>query len=153
MRQAVDALEDGTLKLHDISARIQHGRGFINNNTADSRNSEVHETDVQDRKSSFTNMDGICIQSIDGQFRFDIRENEFLIGKSSERVQGVITGNNAISRVHCKIVRKNGNYYVVDMGSSNGTYVNGKRIEPNIPEPILDKSQLRIANAEFIVRG
>ena len=63
MRQAVDALEDGTLKLHDISARIQHGRGFINNNTADSRNSEVHETDVQDRKSSFTNMDGICIQS------------------------------------------------------------------------------------------
>ena len=91
MRQAVDALEDGTLKLHDISARIQHGRGFINNNTADSRNSEVHETDVQDRKSSFTNMDGICIQSIDGQFRFDIRENEFLIGKSSERVQGVIT--------------------------------------------------------------
>ena len=75
MRQAVDALEDGTLKLHDISARIQHGRGFINNNTADSRNSEVHETDVQDRKSSFTNMDGICIQSIDGQFRFDIREN------------------------------------------------------------------------------
>ena len=153
MRQAVDALEDGTLKLHDISARIQHGRGFINNNTADSRNSEVHETDVQDRKSSFTNMDGICIQSIDGQFRFDIRENEFLIGKSSERVQGVITGNNAISRVHCKIVRKNGNYYVLDMGSSNGTYVNGKRIEPNIPEPILDKSQLRIANAEFIVRG
>lgn len=153
MRQAVDALEDGTLKLHDISARIQHGRGFINNNTADSRNSEVHETDVQDRKSSFTNMDGICIQSIDGQFRFDIRENEFLIGKSSERVQGVITGNNAISRVHCKIVRKNGNYYVVDMGSSNGTYVNGKRIEPNIPEPILDKSQFRIANAEFIVRG
>ena len=134
MRQAVDALEDGTLKLHDISARIQHGRGFINNNTADSRNSEVHETDVQDRKSSFTNM-------------------EFLIGKSSERVQGVITGNNAISRAHCKIVRKNGNYYVVDMGSSNGTYVNGKRIEPNIPEPILDKSQLRIANAESIVRG
>ena len=27
-------------------------------------------------------MDGICIQSIDGQFRFDIRENEFLIGRA-----------------------------------------------------------------------
>ena len=39
------------------------------------------------------------------------------------------------------------------MGSSNGTYVNGKRIQPNVPEPISDRSQLRIANAEFIVRG
>ena len=98
-------------------------------------------------------MNQILIQSIDGQFHFVVCENEFLIGKSRERVQGVITGNNAVSRVHCKIVRQNGSYFVVDMGSSNGTYVNGKRIHPNVPEPISDRSQLRIANAEFIVRG
>ena len=78
-------------------------------------------------------MNQISIQSIDGQFHFVVCENEFLIGKSRERVQGVITGNNAVSRVHCKIVRQNGSYFVVDMGSSNGTYVNGKRIQPNVP--------------------
>ena len=95
----------------------------------------------------------ISIQSMNGQFHFDIQENEFLIGKSREKVQGGITGNSAVSRVHCKIVRKNGDFYVVDMESSNGTYVNGKKIKPGVPEPIFEGCQLRIANAEFIVRG
>ena len=144
MRQVIDALEDGTLKLHDISTRIQAEKPV--NTSADPNIGQKKIVDMPD-------MNQISIQSIDGQFHFVVCENEFLIGKSRERVQGVITGNNAVSRVHCKIVRQNGSYFVVDMGSSNGTYVNGKRIQPNVPEPISDRSQLRIANAEFIVRG
>ncbi|RGR64590.1 FHA domain-containing protein [Roseburia inulinivorans] len=136
IRQIMDALGEGTLKLHDVSVRIQ------------SEKTEVQRNMIE---KPLTNQ--ISIQSMNGQFHFDIQENEFLIGKSREKVQGVITGNSAVSRVHCKIVRKNGNFYVVDMESSNGTYVNGKKIKPGVPEPIFEGCQLRIANAEFIVRG
>ena len=150
MRQVIDALEDGTLKLHDISTRIQAEKPVMHRNT---KNTSADPNIGQKKIVDMLDMNQISIQSIDGQFHFVVCENEFLIGKSRERVQGVITGNNAVSRVHCKIVRQNGSYFVVDMGSSNGTYVNGKRIQPNVPEPISDRSQLRIANAEFIVRG
>lgn len=136
IRQIMDALGDGTLKLHDVSVRIQSGKTEVQRNTIE---------------KPLTNQ--ISIQSMNGQIHFDIQENEFLIGKSREKVQGVITGNSAVSRVHCKIVRKNGDFYVVDMESSNGTYVNGKKIKPGVPEPIFEGCQLRIANAEFIVRG
>lgn len=34
-----------------------------------------------------------------------------------------------ISRKHCRIVRSNGSFLVEDMGSSNGTYVNGQRVQ------------------------
>lgn len=34
-----------------------------------------------------------------------------------------------ISRKHCKIVRSGGSFLVEDMGSSNGTYVNGRRVQ------------------------
>jgi len=33
-----------------------------------------------------------------------------------------------ISRVHCEILRKDGFHLISDLGSSNGTYVNGKRV-------------------------
>ncbi len=108
---------------------------------------------LQDILQNSSMMRGISIQSINGQCCFNICENEFLIGKNSDRVQGVITGNNAISRVHCKVIWNTGQHYIVDMGSSNGTYVNGKRILPNEPEPIYNNTQIRIANEDFIVRG
>jgi pSer/pThr/pTyr-binding forkhead associated (FHA) protein len=91
--------------------------------------------------------------SANGQLRFDVDTTEFLIGKSRERVQGVISGNNAISRVHCKIMKRDNSYYIVDMGSSNGTFVDGKRINSDIPELIHDGSRIRLANEDFIVRG
>jgi pSer/pThr/pTyr-binding forkhead associated (FHA) protein len=34
-----------------------------------------------------------------------------------------------ISRKHCKIVRSGESFMVEDMGSSNGTYVNGRRVQ------------------------
>ncbi len=33
-----------------------------------------------------------------------------------------------VSRIHCDIMRRDGKIFVKDLGSSNGTYVNGKRI-------------------------
>lgn len=38
-----------------------------------------------------------------------------------------------VSRRHAEIRYENGNYILNDLGSTNGTYINGKRIQPNSP--------------------
>jgi hypothetical protein len=44
--------------------------------------------------------------------------------------------DNGVSRLHAVIRRNQGNAVLVDLGSSNGTYVNGLRIMPNIEQPL-----------------
>ena len=39
----------------------------------------------------------------------------------------------AVSRVHCEIQRSHGQLYITDLNSSNGTRVNGQRLDPGKP--------------------
>jgi len=41
--------------------------------------------------------------------------------------------NRGVSRVHCQLEYQDGKIVVTDLGSTNGTYVNGKRLDPNQP--------------------
>ncbi|XP_049957328.1 uncharacterized protein LOC126473983 [Schistocerca serialis cubense] len=41
-----------------------------------------------------------------------------------------------VSRSHCNIVKKDKGLYIIDGGSSNGTYINGSRILPNREIPL-----------------
>lgn len=43
-------------------------------------------------------------------------------------VSNLIIGDDAVSERHCEIELSGGRFYVKDMGSSNGTYVDGARI-------------------------
>ncbi len=74
--------------------------------------------------------------------------DSFIIGKSVGKSDYTIADNSAISRQHAKITRKNGNYYIQDMGSANGTYVNGQ--ENNGAETLLkDHDKILLADEMF----
>ena len=57
--------------------------------------------------------------------RLTVTKQEYVIGKSTEQADGVAGFSKMISRRHCKIVKKGSGYAVVDLNSSNGTYLNG----------------------------
>jgi len=64
-----------------------------------------------------------------------VSENElssfpFTIGKMTDNVNMIID-NPMISRIHAKIYLKEGHYYIEDMNSSNGTYINNNLIQPH----------------------
>jgi pSer/pThr/pTyr-binding forkhead associated (FHA) protein len=42
-----------------------------------------------------------------------------------------------VSRTHASLVYKNRTLYITDLGSSNGTYVNGTRLNAHEPQPLL----------------
>ena len=77
-------------------------------------------------------------------------KDRFTIGKSKINADYSIENNSAISRTHCEIVRKNGVSYLKDLGSTNGTFIEGKRITPN--EEVLLKNGIvvRMGDEEFV---
>jgi pSer/pThr/pTyr-binding forkhead associated (FHA) protein len=55
-----------------------------------------------------------------------VTKDEFLIGRGSDC--DLRLHSTAVSRHHCLIRIRNGEAVVVDLGSANGTYVNGLRV-------------------------
>lgn len=60
---------------------------------------------------------------------FIINKADFIIGKSEEAADYTVKDNSVISRQHASIKWNKDNYYIYDLNSVNGTFVNGKKID------------------------
>lgn len=61
----------------------------------------------------------------------------------------IILQSRAVSRLHALIQRRdNGEYYLVDLGSRNGSFVNGRRVSR--PEQLHDQDRLVFAEQELV---
>jgi hypothetical protein len=49
-----------------------------------------------------------------------------------------------VSRRHAKITRKGTELFLEDLGSVNGTLLNGKRLTPYLPHALSDKDEIRV---------
>jgi pSer/pThr/pTyr-binding forkhead associated (FHA) protein len=56
---------------------------------------------------------------------------------------------NGVSRKHAVIHRSGTDYTVEDMGSTNGTYINKKRIQPHVPQAIKAGDEVRFGKLAF----
>lgn len=91
------------------------------------------------------------INNMSEDIHFEINSGEYVIGKNPAKVNGVISFNKAISRVHCKINYLNNLYFITDLGSANGTFVNKTRLAANQPHQIKNGDSIRLANSDFVV--
>ncbi|PJF31252.1 MAG: hypothetical protein CUN51_05140 [Candidatus Thermofonsia Clade 1 bacterium] len=57
-----------------------------------------------------------------------------------------------VSREHCVISYHNGHFFVTDLNSSNGTYVNRKRLQPNEACLLNDGDELTLGNLSMTLR-
>ncbi len=64
---------------------------------------------------------------------FEILSDQVLIGRKSD--SDIVLPNPYISRHHAKIIRENGGYILADLGSTHGTYLNGRRLEREVLRP------------------
>lgn len=81
-----------------------------------------------------------------------ITADSFKIGKEKSYVNYFIPDNPNVSRSHAVIIRRNGQYFIVDTNSTNHTYVNGGMIQSNAEVPISHGTRIRFANEEFEFR-
>lgn len=81
--------------------------------------------------------------------RVALNLQNFKIGKERRRVNYCVTDNATVSRLHCEIVKKGADYFVVDQGSANYTYVNGVQVSPHKETLLTDRSVLKLSDEEF----
>lgn len=62
---------------------------------------------------------------------YEVNQDQFVIGRGSKYSDLAIKDAN-ISRRHCAIVRRNGQYYIKDLESTNGVEFNGQRVDNHL---------------------
>ncbi len=78
-----------------------------------------------------------------------IPDTEFKIGKSQINADYTISENQVISRVHCIVRRKNGVTFIEDNNSTNGTFVDGQKLEPHKEQFLKVGSVVKLGDEEF----
>ena len=82
--------------------------------------------------------------------RIDLDKAEFKIGHKVSDVDYVVSDNSAISRVHCVITKRNGVCFIRDNHSTNGTYINGDRLNDGEERFLTNNAFVILGNEEFV---
>ena len=76
---------------------------------------------------------------------------QFRIGRDPGVADYIVMDNTAVGRQHADIVQHGGEYYVVDLNSTNHTYVNGCQVCPGSEYPLQNGDQLMLGDECFRV--
>ena len=69
-----------------------------------------------------------------------------IVGRSPK--SDLVIPHDSISRSHCRIEMNKGIFYITDLGSSNGTFLDGQRLTPEQRTPFLISSQLTLGKLD-----
>jgi rubrerythrin len=99
-------------------------------------------------RSSRSNAQTVWLEHRKQMGKISVTRFPFRIGKMEGVTDYRICSNN-VSRKHADILKEQGRYFVVDLGSTNGTYLDGKRLQPGVKEQLVDGAFIRFADTEF----
>lgn len=76
-----------------------------------------------------------------------------LVGRSSDAGQPQVDlggfSEGGVSRRHAEITRSEGQVYVEDLNSSNGTFLNGVKLQPGLQHPLRPDDEVRFGSLRF----
>ncbi|MGF9697708.1 DUF6382 domain-containing protein [Paenibacillus sp. MABNR03] len=84
--------------------------------------------------------------------RMDVRGASFVIGRSAEMVQWV-DATTGVSRAHVELSRNKSGYVIKDLGSVNGTILQGKPLAPYKEYPLEDGDTFTLAESVYTYRS
>ena len=122
---------------------------------------QTHVTDEQDRVKDVGNTVFIpwtenCENKLYGTDRrnkchIDLQRLPLTVGKLAGAVDFVID-EQSISRMHARFTKTGSRIFITDLNSTNGTFRNGMRLEPNASEMIEPGDEIRLGKLKFIYR-
>jgi len=86
-----------------------------------------------------------------GNKRILITKAVFKIGRDP-RISDYTTDNKVVGRIHAQIITENGEYFLEDQRSTNGSFVNDIKLARNEKVKIKHNDRIRLANEEFVFK-
>ena len=78
-----------------------------------------------------------------------ITKSSFVLGKAGDQVDFFVGGNSNISRKHACIKRMQDGYYIQDLNSTNGTFVNRNKVSWNRDVKLVSGDVISLGDDEF----
>lgn len=85
----------------------------------------------------------------DKTLELETNKDVVIVGRSHQ--VDLMVESATISRQHCKLEYFQGGFFITDLGSSNGTFINGKRLEINQRTSYVQNSQLTIGKLDCVL--
>lgn len=96
--------------------------------------------------------------------RIAVDRREFVIGRSApgddawlpdlDVANLDVSNTKTVSRFHCRLLLDDdGVCQVIDMGSFNGTWLNGEKLAPRVPRKLADGDHLNLGGVQFLFRS
>lgn len=92
------------------------------------------------------------LEKLDTHEKILLEQEETVFGRDKSQCTVEISGFDGVSRRHAVIVNRNDEFYVMDLGSRNGTYLQGVRLQAGQRSLLHDGDNLRFGNARFLFR-
>lgn len=110
-------------------------------------NTEGEETVVLYRGEEY----GCCVLVCEetGQAPQIILNREMMVIGKMEGVSDVLLDRPSISRIHAKIQKKEDSYFIADLNSKNGTFINGRKLEQEEEYLLQPEDQVVFADVRY----
>lgn len=90
----------------------------------------------------------LCPNDKESYERITLNEFPFFIGKLKSRMDYGLD-HAAVSRFHAKITKENEEYFIYDLNSTNGTFLNGKQLNAREKTTIHDGDEIQFADVIY----
>ena len=123
-----------------ISQRSEHLSGSL-----------IKETTLLERADSGNHKDYpmLVLLDMESQVKIRINKTPFVIGKYRTGTDYCLD-QKQISRFHVSIIEKDGDYFIKDLHSTNGTFINRRKINFGEEQEIKDGDQITLADLNFL---
>lgn len=119
---------------------------FMEPGTDDNEAVKAADSDICVQESMFM----LTTKSSDGKIReYNLSLEALMIGRSP--ANDVILEDKRVSRRHAKIYDENGKVFIEDVGSNNGTFLEGNKIIPGKKVEVREKQVIKIASHTLTV--
>ena len=82
--------------------------------------------------------------------KISVNKPSFRIGAERKYVDYWVNDNSTVSRSHADILTREKRYFIIDLNSTNKTYVDGRAIPVQKEIELFDGTRIRLSNEEFV---
>ncbi len=82
--------------------------------------------------------------------KIPVNKPSFRIGKEKKYCDYFVADNTAVSRSHADIITREKRHYIIDLNSTNKTYVDGRPIQVETEVEIFSGAKLKLADENFV---